>query len=76
MIQLKSEKGKSLSKLEAYEVIREYLKEQIDLAVREMISKESFNQAAWSEYQALQIGNIRALNKLLAFIPDPEKSID
>lgn len=67
---LKSDKAKSLSKQQAFKVIREYLSEQIKLSQRKCIDEESFDKPAWSEHQAYQLGIQKAFTKLYNLIPD------
>jgi hypothetical protein len=62
--------GESLTALQAYDIIRKYLEEQIELAQREMLDKTKFELTAWSEHQAYQLGSIKANYKLLDFIPN------
>jgi len=40
-----------------------------------MESEDSFDKPAWGEYQAYNLGAVKALKKALAIIPDREKSI-
>ncbi len=73
---LKSEKAKSLSKTEVFKGIQEYITEQIDLSKRKCIDEENFTLAAWSEFQAFQLGIQKALSKLQTLVPDQgEKSV-
>jgi hypothetical protein len=67
---LKSDKGKSLSKAEAFKEIRTYLEEQISLSQRKVIDETTFDKPAWSEYQAYQLGFQKAFLKLYNLIPD------
>jgi len=67
---LKSDKGKSLSKAEAFKEIRTYLEEQISLSQRKVIDETTFDKPAWSEYQAYQLGFQKAFAKLYNLIPD------
>lgn len=69
---MKSLKTKEvLTKEEAYKVISEYLKESIETSNRKMRDEDNFTLPAWSEFQAYQLGAIKAYNKLLDFIPQP-----
>jgi len=70
MIDLKSEKGKALTKIEAFREIRAYLEDQFDLAQRKCMDEENFSKPCWSEFQAYQRGLQRAYTKLLNVIPD------
>lgn len=67
---LKSDKAKSLSKQEAFKLIREYLSEQIELSRRKCIDEDNFTLPSWAEYQAYQLGFQKAFNKLYNLIPD------
>lgn len=67
---LKSDKAKSLSKQEAFKLIREYLSEQIELSRRKCIDEDNFTLPSWAEYQAYQLGLQKAFNKLYNLIPD------
>tara|TARA_R110000824_G_scaffold220060_1_gene407057 strand:- start:623 stop:847 length:225 start_codon:yes stop_codon:yes gene_type:complete len=70
MIDLKSEKGKSLTKKETLELIKEYLDEQLELSRRKMVDEEIFNMPSYSEYLAFQLGLQKAFNKVNNSIPD------
>ena len=70
MIDLKSDKGKALTKIEAFREIRAYLEDQIGLSNRKCMDEENFNKPSWSEFQAYQIGIQKAYTKLLNVIPD------
>lgn len=72
---LKGLEAKSLSKEESFEVIRNYILDQRDLALRKMLDQDTFETPAWSEFQAHQMGLIKALDKLLTFIPDKGKNV-
>jgi len=52
------------SKEEVLDFLSGYLVEQINLARREMESKESFSLPAWTAYQAHQLGAIKAFKRL------------
>jgi len=67
---LKSDKGKRISKAEAFKEIRTYLEEQISLSQRKVIDETTFDKPAWSEYQAYQLGIQKAFSKLYNLIPD------
>ena len=67
---LKSDKGRSLSKAEAFKEIRTYLEEQIGLSQRKCIDDDNFDKPAWSSYQAYQLGIQKAFSKLYNLIPD------
>ena len=46
MIDLKTKEGKALSKQEAFQLIKEYLDEQVELSRRKMVDEEIFNVPA------------------------------
>jgi hypothetical protein len=69
---IKNINDKSISKRQAIENIKEWLKKEKELALRKVLSEESFEAADWSKYLAYQLGFIKALEKLDNFIPDPE----
>lgn len=52
------------SKEEVLDFVQDYLKNNIMLSQRKMESEDSFDKVAWGEYQAFQLGNIKALKKL------------
>ena len=64
MIDLKTKEGKALSKQEAFQLIKEYLDEQVELSRRKMVDEEIFNVPAHSEYIAFQLGLQKAFLKL------------
>lgn len=70
MIDLKSDKGKSLSKAEAFQEIKTYCEEQISLAQRKALDESNFEKPAWSQYQAYMLGVQKAFSKLYNLIPD------
>lgn len=73
---LKSEKAKSLSKQEVFDLLKEYIKDQVELSRRKSMDEESFSLSAWSEYQAYQLGFQKAFLKLQSLLPDQgEKSV-
>lgn len=63
-------KGEVLTSQQVYDIIRNYIQEQVDLAQREMLSKDNFDKPSWSEFQAYQLGNIKGLIKVLDFVPN------
>ena len=63
-------KGEVLTSHQVYDIIRNYIQEQVDLAQREMLSKDSFDKPSWSEFQAYQLGSIKGLIKVLDFVPN------
>lgn len=70
---LKDPKALKISKEEAYLIIHEFLNREIELARREMMSKETFSSPAWSEHQAYQLGILKCLDKIQSFIPEQGK---
>ena len=66
-------KGNPCGKAEAYEILKAFIKEQIELSLRKEISEESFDSPNWAFYQAYQAGLRKGLEKVNAFIPDQEK---
>jgi hypothetical protein len=67
---LKKFNSKDLSRSQAFSLLKEYLVEQIDLAQRKAVNEDNFSLPAWSEFQAYQLGTIKAIQKLLSIIPD------
>jgi hypothetical protein len=67
---LKSEKAKSLTKQEVFDLLKEYVHEQIELSRRKSVDEETFLKPAWSEYQAYQLGFQKAFLKLQSLLPD------
>lgn len=67
---LKSDKAKSLTKQQVFELLREYLSDQIELSQRKSIDEENFTKPAWAEFQAYQLGFQKAFSKLYNLIPD------
>jgi hypothetical protein len=67
---LKSDKAKDLTKKEVLILIREYIRDQIDLSRRKQLDEENFTLPAWSEHQAYQNGFQKAFQKLYNLIPD------
>lgn len=70
---LKDPKNQPKNKEEAYLIIRGFIEKENDLALREMLSKDSFTLPSWSEHQAYLLGVLKALDKLKQFIPDQGK---
>jgi len=62
------------SKEEVLDFFKEYFKTNIELFQRKMESEDSFDKPAWGEYQAYNLGAVKALKKALAIIPDRENS--
>lgn len=67
---LKKLNSKELTKSQAFSLLKEYLVEQIELAHRKTENEDNFSLPAWAEFQAYQLGSIKAYNKLLSIIPD------
>ena len=67
---LKSEKGKRLTKKETLQELRRYQRSQIGLSTRKCYDEDNFTLPSWSEFQAYQLGIQKAYNKLLTLIPD------
>jgi hypothetical protein len=67
---LKSEKAKSLTKQEVFDLLKEYINDQVNLSRRKSTDEESFTLPAWSEYQAYQLGFQKAFLKLQSLLPD------
>jgi len=67
---LKSDKGKSLSKQETLQEIRNYCNEQIKLANRKSMDEENFSMPSWSYHQAYLQGFQKAFTKLYNLLPD------
>ena len=61
------------SKEEVLDFFLVYLKSNIELFQRKSESEDSFDKPSWAEYQAYNLGAIKALKKILAIIPDREK---
>jgi hypothetical protein len=70
---LKSEKGKSLTKVEVYRELLKYFQEQTELSRRKTLDESAFSNPNWSEYQAFQLGFQKAFNKISALIPNPDQ---
>ena len=67
---LKSEKAKSLTKQEVFDLLKAYIQEQVDLSRRKSVDEDNFSLPAWSEYQAYQLGFQKAFLKLQSLLPD------
>jgi hypothetical protein len=63
------EQYKELSKKQVIDIIKVYIKEQVELNNRERIKKESYNSPGWPFRQADLTGELRILNKLLDYLP-------
>lgn len=73
---LKSDKGKALSKVEALREIKEYCEEQISLAQRKAMSEDNFSNHSWSFHQAYLLGIQKAYTKLYNLIPSDQGDIN
>lgn len=69
---LKNIKDKTTSKREAIQNIKDKLKKEKELHLRNILSEKSFEAASWDKYLAHQLGYLAALEELDKFIPDPE----
>lgn len=56
------------TKEEALSLINKYLNEQMELAERQSLDRETYNLASWSEFQADLIGTKRILRKVIRYI--------
>lgn len=70
---LKEKDSDKLSKQEVYDFLISYLEEQISLSIRSVTNEDSFSKPSWSEYQAYQLGMIKAFSKVKDVIPDQGK---
>lgn len=59
---------KDLTRQEIYDTMVAYILENLDLSSRKMRDEANFMFPAWSEFQANQLGQQKALHKLLEFI--------
>lgn len=66
---LKGKDSSKLSKEEVYDFLNSWLKEQIDVSQRVLISEEPFSKLAYSEFIAYHLGTQKAYSKLLDLIP-------
>lgn len=66
---LKSEKGKTLTKKQVIEELKDYLNDQIDLSQRKCMEEDNFKLPAFSEYQAYHRGIQKSLTKLYNLLP-------
>lgn len=71
-LSLKTDLAKKYTKNEILIIIHEYITEQVELSRREMLDKDNFSKAGWSEYQAFQLGIQKAFSKIEAFVPNPD----
>lgn len=65
-----------LSKRQVFEIIKEKLKKEKELHLRNILSEKAFEAASWDKYLAHQLGFLAAIEELDKFIPDPEKLIN
>ena len=70
---LKSDKFKSLSKEQVIDIIRDYIKEQLDSSYRTMISETTFENPSWSHQTAYNLGIQKLATKIIKFLPDQGK---
>ena len=63
-------KNKELTKSQVFSLLKEYLSEQVELAQRKAVNEDNFSLPSWSEFQAYQMGSIKAYQKFLSIIPD------
>jgi hypothetical protein len=68
-LSLKEKQLNDYTKEEIILILKQYIIEQKELAQRKMVDEDSFNKPSWPEYQAFQLGIVKALNKLDDFIP-------
>jgi hypothetical protein len=66
---LKTETVKS--KEDVYRYLIAYLDEAIETATRKQRDEDNFSLPAWAEFQAYQLGVIKAYQKVLDLIPKP-----
>jgi hypothetical protein len=66
---LKTETVKS--KEDVYRYLIAYLDDAIDMAARKQRDEDNFSLPAWAEFQAYQLGTIKAYQKVLDLIPKP-----
>lgn len=60
---------KEYSKQEILDIMKEYLVENIELSIRKCRDEDNFTLPSWSEFQAYQLGQQKAFQKLLDFLP-------
>jgi len=73
MINILNQEDNKLTKEEVYLFLIKFLKEELAISTRNSLSEESFTLPSWSEYQAFQLGQQKALSKILKLIPDQGK---
>lgn len=64
-------KDKTITKRQAYEWLKTWLKKEKEQKLRNMISEDSFEKVSWDKYLAHQLGFYAALEELDKLIPDP-----
>jgi hypothetical protein len=69
---IKNIQEQTVSKRKTIELIKEKLRKEKDLTLRNITSEKSFELAEWSKYLAHQLGYFAALEELDKYIPDPE----
>ena len=69
---IKNIKDSNTSKREAIENIKEKIRKEKELHLRNILSEKAFEAASWDKYLAHQLGFLAALEELDKFIPDPE----
>lgn len=57
------------TKEDVYKYLHSYLIEAIEVANRKMRDEDNFTLPSWSEYQAYQLGSIKAYTKILDLLP-------
>lgn len=59
-----------LTKRGLIDEIKKYINDQLELSRRNCLNDEAYSKAAWPYYQAKELGQQRALTKLLDYLPD------
>ena len=62
---------KEVTKEQAFKLIQKFLDREKDASIRKCMDEVNFDKAAWSEFQAFQLGYQKALFKLGSFVPNP-----
>lgn len=63
----------SISKQEALDFIKEFLKKELELLSRKEINEETFKDSNWALYQAYLAGMKKGLVKVSELLPDQGK---
>jgi len=63
------ESYKLLSKKQVIDIIKEKIKEEVELNNRERTKKDNYNSPGWPYRQADLNGELRILNKLMDYLP-------